>query len=158
MIICLNCQKELSKKFYRGHPIKYCSPKCGMAYRSKNWAKLNPEKIKISRDKGNRDIPRRMLHRIKHKCKKNNIPFNLEIEDIKVPTHCPVLNIKLNWNIGRGGRNWPDSPSIDRIDPKGGYVKGNIRVISNRANLLKSNASVEELEKVLADLKKIQGD
>jgi hypothetical protein len=41
------------------------------------------------------------------------------------------------------------SYSLDRIDSDKGYVKGNVQVISYRANMLKSNASIEELEKVL---------
>lgn len=46
------------------------------------------------------------------------------------------------------------SPSLDRIDSSKGYVKGNVRVISARANMLKNNATVEELTLVLKDLKR----
>ena len=46
---------------------------------------------------------------------------------------------------------FPDSPSLDRIVPELGYVKGNIRVISNRANHLKSDATLEEHRKILLD-------
>jgi hypothetical protein len=47
-------------------------------------------------------------------------------------------------------------PSLDRIDNNKGHVKGNVRMISYRANVLKSDATVEELTLVLADLKRIQ--
>lgn len=43
-----------------------------------------------------------------------------------------------------------DSPSIDRFDNALGYVKGNIRVISTRANLLKRDATVDEVRRLLA--------
>jgi hypothetical protein len=43
--------------------------------------------------------------------------------------------------------NWP---SVDRVDNACGYVKGNIRVISARANHLKSDATVEEIRSLLA--------
>lgn len=43
----------------------------------------------------------------------------------------------------------PDSPSLDRIKPELGYVKGNIRVISFKANSIKNDASIEELRQIL---------
>jgi hypothetical protein len=48
----------------------------------------------------------------------------------------------------RGVQTPDDSPSVDRIDPNGGYVKGNVVVVSYRANLIKTNASVDELCKI----------
>jgi hypothetical protein len=49
-----------------------------------------------------------------------------------------------------GGKAVPNSPSIDRIDPERGYVKGNIKIISFRANQIKSDASHQELKLVAA--------
>lgn len=46
-----------------------------------------------------------------------------------------------------------DSYSIDRLIPELGYVKGNVVVISYKANTIKNNATVDDLEKVLAWLK-----
>lgn len=63
-----------------------------------------------------------------------------ELSDIQIPELCPVFKTPMV------------SPSLDRIDSSKGYVKGNVRVISKRANQLKSNATVEEMEMVLADL------
>jgi hypothetical protein len=70
--------------------------------------------------------------------------FNLELQDIVIPERCPVLGIPMT------------RPSLDRIDNNKGYVKGNVRVISYRANVLKNDATVEELTLVLNDLKRIQ--
>jgi hypothetical protein len=41
------------------------------------------------------------------------------------------------------------APSLDRVVPSLGYVRGNVRVISYRANTLRRDASIEELEAVL---------
>ena len=61
---------------------------------------------------------------------------------IKYPKVCPVLGIKLDW--GRNGLN-NNSPSLDRINNNKGYVKGNVIMISNLANKMKSNATPEQL-------------
>ncbi len=37
------------------------------------------------------------------------------------------------------------SPSLDRIIPEKGYVKGNVIVVSNKANVIKNNATPEEI-------------
>ncbi len=62
-------------------------------------------------------------------------------EATEYPKVCLVLGIKLDW--GRNGCN-NNSPSLDRINPKLGYIKGNVRIISNLANTMKSNATPEQ--------------
>lgn len=79
--------------------------------------------------------------------------FDIDASDIVIPEFCPVLGIKLNPR-NRGVGYHPDSPSVDRIDNDKGYVKGNVRIISARANLLKNDATIEELTLVLEDLKR----
>lgn len=96
-----------------------------------------------------------MLYRVKNRAKRLGIPFDLERTDISIPDFCPVLGIELIYRGGVGSGYHANSPSLDRIKPSLGYVKGNVRVISARANLLKNDASVEELERVLDDLRKI---
>lgn len=83
------------------------------------------------------------------------IEFNITKDDIVIPDVCPVLGIPIEAGTGRisdeEGNNKKlvgarfSSPSVDRIDNSKGYVKGNVRVISWRANYLKNNASLEEL-------------
>lgn len=70
---------------------------------------------------------------------------DLTEEDVVVPKTCPVLGIPLFVCNGCVGAN---SPTIDRIDHKGGYIKGNIIVVSHRANTIKSDATMDELELV----------
>lgn len=84
----------------------------------------------------------------KVRAKAKGLPFNIEKEDIVIPTHCPVLGMPFSYTNKRGFCE--DSPTVDRIIPKLGYVKGNIIVISWRANKIKSDSSVEELGKVFS--------
>lgn len=73
------------------------------------------------------------------------LPFSIEPEHIIVPERCPVLGILLTTDGARDSR-----PSLDRIVPALGYVPGNVRVISFRANRIKSDATPDELRAVLA--------
>lgn len=85
-----------------------------------------------------------MLKAAKERAKKAKVPFNLNNEDILIPTYCPVFGCRLERALGSKGPG-PNSPSLDRIIPTRGYVPGNIVVVSNRANRAKSDLSVEEL-------------
>ena len=48
--------------------------------------------------------------------------------------------------LGSGDADY--SPSFDRIYPKKGYIKGNIVIVSNKANRIKTDATVDEIRKV----------
>jgi predicted Zn-ribbon and HTH transcriptional regulator len=88
----------------------------------------------------------RMYRRAKARAQQSGLPFTITKEDIKIPTHCPVLGVPLEIHKGSsGGRN--NSPALDRVDNSKGYEKGNVLVISHLANMMKSSASVEELIK-----------
>ena len=84
----------------------------------------------------------RLLYGAKSRAKARNIPFDLTARDVELPSFCPVLGIPLE--LGRG-EQVDGSPTLDRIIPERGYVRGNVIVISWRANRLKSNATIEEL-------------
>lgn len=53
---------------------------------------------------------------------------------------CPVLGVPL----AAGSQRSSGSPSLDRIRPAQGYVRGNVRVISDRANRLKGACTQEQ--------------
>ena len=90
---------------------------------------------------------RYILTRTKYRAKKLNIDFNLEECDIQIPDKCPVLGIPIYSTNGLHLKRGPsfNSLSIDRIDNSKGYVKGNIRIMSQQANVMKNSASPEEL-------------
>lgn len=82
-------------------------------------------------------------------CAKMGVDFNLDIDYLIhiFPDNfiCPALGIKMEW---QHIPNAPTSPSIDRIIPEKGYVKGNVVWISNRANIIKHNATISELKNI----------
>ena len=83
-----------------------------------------------------------LLKSAKQRAKKRGVPFNLTIEDIRIPDMCPVLGIPLR----RGKEKLHDnSPTLDRMVPERGYVRGNVMVISHLANRIKTNANPDQL-------------
>jgi hypothetical protein len=75
------------------------------------------------------------------------LDFLIKIDDIVIPAACPVLGRPM---VRAKGRWSDDSPTIDRLDPRRGYTVDNIRVISYRANRLKSDGTAVEHEKIAA--------
>lgn len=94
-----------------------------------------------------------MLRNTRRRAKQKGIPFALTLVDIVIPARCPVLDIPLFMGTTKDHRN---APSIDRIVPALGYVPSNVRVISHRANNLRSNGTAAELKKVAEDAARLE--
>src|SRR5579863_257581 len=92
------------------------------------------------------------LNNIKHRARKKGLPFDLTLEDLVFPNICPVLGIPIKERSGAFSDN---SPSIDRTIPERGYVKGNVAIMSYRANRIKCHASLAELRAIVAYMEKI---
>jgi hypothetical protein len=71
------------------------------------------------------------------------VPFSISVQSIVIPATCPVLGIP----IILGEKRSENSPSLDRLVPENGYVPGNVRVISDKANRLKGDRTLIELQK-----------
>lgn len=84
-----------------------------------------------------------LLEHARRRARKGGYPCSITIADICIPTHCPLLGIRLQR---KGGAALPSSPSLDKIKPALGYVPGNVMVVSHRANTIKHNASLAELQ------------
>jgi hypothetical protein len=93
----------------------------------------------------------------KARAKERGLIFSITLDDFTIPQRCPVLGIPLVVLSKRQLRG-DTSPTLDRILPHLGYVAGNVRVISFRANLLKSNATLAEHEAVLQDARRIYAE
>lgn len=87
------------------------------------------------------------------RAKARGLDFDLQPDDVFIPERCPVLGIPIISQMGSGrprkGQRLDSSPSLDRIDNSKGYVRGNVVIISYRANRIKSDASIEELRKIV---------
>ena len=94
-------------------------------------------------------IKKALIRAAKARAKKKGIPFDITIEDFILPEKCPLLEIPLTVGYGNSQEN---SYSLDKIIPDLGYVKGNVWVISNKANMIKNNASLEELKLLVKNL------
>src|SRR3954467_15879500 len=91
------------------------------------------------------EMPGRSLwDRARKRAKDRGLPFALAKNSIAVPLTCPALGMPIQFR----GRRSACSPSLDRIVPERGYVPGNIRVVSDRANRLKGKRSLEELRRL----------
>jgi hypothetical protein len=85
----------------------------------------------------------RMLNSAKARAKAKGIECTIKFKDLlPVPTICPVLGIELNWN---NSSNQDNSPSLDRLNNKKGYIAGNIAIMSYRANRIKSDSTLREI-------------
>ena len=82
----------------------------------------------------------RLLNNARRRARRKGIDFEIDSSDIKIPEKCPITGVKIEFGDD-GGLNL-SSPSLDRIDNSKGYVKGNVAVISNKANKYKSDMSV----------------
>lgn len=86
------------------------------------------------------------LGELKCRAKKLGLEFDIDENDLTLPDRCPIFGTKLECGVGKQTGN---SPSVDRIDNAKGYVKGNVIVVSQRANSLKRDASLDELRRLV---------
>jgi len=93
--------------------------------------------------KTGRDPRSGLYSRAKYRAKQRGLEFSITKDDIIIPDICPLLLTPM------------ESPSLDRIDSTKGYTPDNIQVISNRANTLKNNATLEELQTLVENLSKL---
>jgi hypothetical protein len=154
---CQECESEYRKIYQQTHremlSIKkkeyWKQNRDNLLSKKKKYREENREVILDKKKKDYQSLDKKvsMLKRAKSRAVKKGIDFDLTVEDIIIPDICPVLGIPLFMGTKKRHDN---SPSLDRIDNSKGYVKGNVRVISWRANHLKSDSNIQELRKVIA--------
>lgn len=136
--MCNDCYKyhsELNdgqdKNYFRKLRIKLCPEYREEISEQKRKSRLNNYEAEIYR-------------KCRYRAEQRGLEFNLDISDIVIPDVCPILEVPFVYG-DKGDYSY--SPSIDRIDNSKGYVKGNIQIISMKANTMKNSATLEELYK-----------
>lgn len=141
------------------HKEYYQKNKERLSEKNREYAILNKEKINTYRriydahNKDRNDESKRRwsdnnylqikLSSCKRRALEKSLPFDIELSDLEVPHICPILHIPIR--ISSTGRLCDNSPSVDRIIPEMGYTKGNVQMISNKANRMKTDATPLEL-------------
>jgi len=85
------------------------------------------------------------LGHAKSRAKIQNLPCDLTLEYLEsiANDECPVFNTPFVW--GQSNGKHPYRPSLDRVVPDLGYVKGNVVFISLKANIIKQDITEKEL-------------
>ena len=114
---------------------------------AREYRKRSPEYTRAASIKARRKLKalhpeRLMFTEIRKRARARGVPFDLELSDIVIPKVCPILGIELKFGVGRVH---DASPSLDRLIPSKGYVKGNCFVISSKANRMKQENTLEDL-------------
>lgn len=105
---------------------------------------LSPQLHYYYKNKNNKTYRQKIMQRlnsIRAKCKKNGMACSISVDDLVLNTHCPVLGIELGYGFG-----YDCHPSIDRINNDLGYIPGNVRIISRKANRWKNNMTLDDLK------------
>jgi hypothetical protein len=104
-------------------------------------------------------ILQNMLWDTRKRAKAKGLEHDLDYEylmSIYIKT-CNITGELLLWERGHG-KPQENSPSLDRLDPRKGYTKDNVWLISYRMNRIKNDATPDELELIAERLRaKIEG-
>ena len=135
---CGTCGKSF-KPNSGGH--KYCSPECG--YEAANPRNLAEYQYKLISGNWRKYFTRLVQKKGREQLTADILLFLLGAQN----TSCALTGEPLTCILIKGVQTWTNA-SIDRIDPKQGYTLDNIQLVTRRANLMKSNLSMEDFIKL----------
>lgn len=126
------CQKQADCRTAYNAAYQQANSQIIVERHRQNWVSVSDEK--------------KMLMAARSRAGKRGIPFNLTVEDIVIPSNCPLCSCKLTKR-GHLGRETGRStvPSLDRYDPSLGYTRGNILVICFTCNRRKQDMTGEQM-------------
>lgn len=94
-------------------------------------------------------------HDVFHNAKKRSKDYGIEFSITKewlvknAPSQCPLLGVNLKYNTKKSE---PNTASIDRKDSTKGYTSDNCKIISFKANRIKNNATLSEIQLLAQNL------
>lgn len=154
--VCNKCLQEKEVTFFpvrKNRKSGYYSicKSCKNEYRSKKYIidkSENPINFWISRN----------INGVRWRAKKNSIEFNLDSDYIynlilNQDKKCPYCECNLCFLNNRDDK--VTSPSFDRLIPSIGYLKENVVVCCYRCNSIKNNATYDELNLIVNNLKNV---
>ena len=164
--VCNNCgrtlpysafNKDNSRLDGRRNRCRECDAAYFQAkYNDPEWKKQHNQRAKDWRTKLKDVDPARLwasdaLANAKMRSKRSGVPCTITMPDVlgAVVDVCPLLGLPLVYATGKIHDR---SPTLDRKIGERGYTKDNIAVISHRANRLKSDSTIEELQTLLNNL------
>lgn len=141
--------RESARRYYDKHPERAIAATI-------RWREANREKVNAARRAWrSRNIVKALFLEARSRAKAKGIAFDITLEDIPpMGDRCPLLGHPFST---REERRSAYSPSLDRINPKKGYVKGNVWIVGYRANLIKNDGTVEEHEAIAAAMRQHLG-
>ena len=164
--VCKGCGKELPLEAFNKDNAKADGRRarcreCDAAYfqqkyKDPEWQQKHKQRSKDRRIRLKDEDPHELwaydsVANARQRAKKAGVMCNIDLDYVRslVVDTCPLLGLPLIYAQIKLSDN---SPTLDRKRPSLGYTKGNLAVISHRANRLKSDATVEELQTLLNNL------
>lgn len=142
--VCKDCKIEYPKteEFYK---VEHCKNNTHFTSRCKKCDKIYNYKLQS-------DVPlflKALLKRISFDKKRYSKGFDLDFDYLKdmyekQDGKCKITNIKMTAIRGKG--LFYSNLSIDRIDSKKGYTKGNVQLVCHWANVAKWNLNEDEFK------------
>lgn len=141
--------RQMLKSHVKKYVVHSLCMECANAFTRKRWNRT---------DKTDRQILRARYRATEFSAKKKGVPFAFTFDEFlecweKSDKRCPILGTDFDFQNGRRGSDQSRLPSLDKIIPALGYVPGNVRFISMRANRMKQDITVDQAERLLAYLR-----
>lgn len=149
----LDKRRDALRRWRENNPDKQKTINARRAPKEKEYRQTHlAQYAEYQRQSRRRNARQHLVIDARGRAKKAGLPCTITVDDIIWPTHCPIFGSELVYI--KGSENFRrSSVTLDRRTNELGYVPGNVFAISHRANRIKSDATIAELEAILAYMK-----